>query len=120
VLLVDDEISLIEAMQKILTFEGFTVTIATSGKAALELCRTHPFQIVFLDVNMPDLNGLETFKAMRTIIPGVPVVMITGYGRSLRHLIEEARQLGVRACIDKPFKINQILETIRAVLPSVD
>jgi len=117
VLLVDDEINLMEAMQKILTLEGYQVSTAASGRQALEITRSEPFHIIFLDVNMPDLNGLDTYKELRKSRPDIPVVMITGYGRSLKPIIEEAQQLGVKACIDKPFRIRQILESIRAYVP---
>ncbi len=117
VLLVDDELNLAEAMQRILALEGFQVRTAASGHQALDLCRAVAPYIVLLDFNMQDLNGLETYRRMRAIIPEVPVVMITGYGRSLRQAIEEAHQLGVKSCIEKPFKIQQIFESIRTYVP---
>ena len=52
--------------------------------------------------------------------PVPAVVMITGYGRTLKAVVEEARSLGVRAVIDKPFKINQITEAIREIIPHAD
>lgn len=117
VLLVDDESGLLEAMSKLLELEGYRVGTAGSGWEALERCREGGWSIVFLDLNMPDLNGLDTYRRIRDINPEVPVVMITGYGRSLRQLVEEARQLGIRGCIDKPFKIQQIMEGVRAHVP---
>jgi len=120
VLLVDDEVSLIEAIEKLLMGQGYQVSTATSGQEAIELCRRENFDILFLDVNMPDLNGLETYKRLKEFISETPVVMITGYGRSLKHLIEEARQLGVKACIDKPFRIKQITDCIVSYAPHDD
>ncbi len=117
VLLVDDEASLVEAMRRILVLEGYEVRTAVSGKEAIKACQGESFDIVFLDVNMPDLNGLETYKRLREIVPGIPVVMITGYGRSLKPLIEEAIQIGVKGCIDKPFKIGQVIESIKTYVP---
>jgi CheY-like chemotaxis protein len=120
ILLVDDEVSLIEAIEKLLTGQGYQVSTASSGQEAIELCRRESFNIVFLDVNMPELNGLETYKRLKEHMPEAPVVMITGYGRSLKHLIEEARQLGVKACIDKPFRIKQITDCIMTYAPHED
>lgn len=117
ILLVDDEISLIDAMKKLLARDGYQVSAASSGKEAIELSRDTAFNIIFLDVNMPDLNGLETYKQIREIIPDAPVVMITGYGRSLKELIEEAQTLGVKDCINKPFKIQQIIKSIETYVP---
>lgn len=117
VLLVDDEISLLNAIKKLLLLEGYQVEIATSGKEAIKASSKNHFDIVFLDVNMPELNGLETYKELKKIIPDVPVVMMTGYGRSLRQLIEDALHLGVKSCIDKPFKIQRIFDTIKDHVP---
>jgi CheY-like chemotaxis protein len=117
VLLVDDETHLIEAMRKLLELEGYQVATAPGGREALRLVKASPFDIVFLDVNMPELNGLETYRQLKEIAPAASVVMITGYGRSLRHLIEEARELGVKACIDKPFRIQQVIDTVRSLVP---
>jgi CheY-like chemotaxis protein len=120
VLVVDDETILLDTLRGLLEAEGYRVRTAASGAAAIEACAAGPVSIVFLDVNMPDLDGLETYRSLLRVAPGVPVVMITGYGVSLRRLIEEALQLGVRGCIDKPFKIAQITGAIRANLPHAD
>lgn len=117
ILLVDDETHLIEAMRKLLELEGFQVATAPGGREALRLAKSSRFDIVFLDVNMPELNGLETYRHLKELAPDTAVVMITGYGRSLRHLIEEAKELGVKACIDKPFRIQQVIDTVRALVP---
>ena len=69
---------------------------------------------------MPGMNGLETFVKLGQAAPLSAVVMITGYGKTLKAVIEEARSLGVRAVIDKPFKINQITEAIREIIPHAD
>ena len=72
---------------------------------------------------MPERPPLGS-KAGRSKIgeaaPSSAVVMITGYGKTLKAVIEEARSLGVRAVIDKPFKINQITEAIREIIPHAD
>ena len=119
VLVVDDEKNLILAMRRLLSSEGYKTTTAGSGLEALSAVKETKFDIIFLDVNMPDMNGLETFKKLREVTPDSAVIMITGYGKTLKTLVEQARELGVRKVIDKPFKINQITEAIEETIPHV-
>jgi DNA-binding NtrC family response regulator len=120
VLVVDDEMNLTFAMRRLLSAEGYRTETANSGDEALLKAKEAHYDIIFLDVNMPGMNGLETFVKLGEIAPQSAVVMITGYGKTLKAVIEEARSLGVRAVIDKPFKINQITEAIRELVPHAD
>jgi two-component system nitrogen regulation response regulator GlnG len=120
VLVVDDEMNLTLAMRRLLSAEGYRTETANSGEEALRKAQEAHYDIIFLDVNMPGMNGLETFVKLGEVAPKSAVVMITGYGRTLKAVVEEARSLGVRAVIDKPFKINQITEAIREIIPHAD
>jgi DNA-binding NtrC family response regulator len=120
VLVVDDEINLTLAMRRLLSAEGYRTETANSGDEALRKVKEEHYDVVFLDVNMPGMNGLETFVKLSEASPQSAVVMITGYGKTLKAVIEEARSLGVRAVIDKPFKINQITGVIREIIPHAD
>jgi DNA-binding NtrC family response regulator len=120
VLVVDDEMNLTLAMRRLLSAEGYRTETANSGEEALHKAKESHYDIIFLDVNMPGMNGLETFVKLGQAAPSSAVVMITGYGKTLKAVIEEARTLGVRAVIDKPFKINQITEAIREIIPHAD
>lgn len=120
VLVVDDEKNLTLAMRRLLSAEGYRTETAGSGEEALEAVTETAYDIIFLDVNMPDMNGLETFKKLKKITPHSNVIMITGYGKTLKALVEEARELGVRTVIDKPFKISEITEAIREIIPHVE
>jgi two-component system nitrogen regulation response regulator GlnG len=120
VLVVDDEMNLTLAMRRLLSAEGYRTETANSGDEALKKAKETHYDVIFLDVNMPGMNGLETFVKLGEIAPRSAVVMITGYGKTLKAVIEEARSLGVRAVIDKPFKINQITDAIRQLVPHAD
>ena len=120
VLVVDDEKTLTLAMRRLLSAEGYRTDTAGSGQEALVAVKDNDYDVVFLDVNMPEMNGLETFKKLKKVSPKSAVIMITGYGKTLKALVEEARELGVREVIDKPFKINQITEAIRETIPHAE
>jgi DNA-binding NtrC family response regulator len=120
VLIVDDEKNLTQAMRRLLSAEGYRAEVAASGELALEAIKELPFDIILLDINMPGMNGLEAFKKLRKVSPKSKVIMITGYGKTLKALVEEARELGVHSIIDKPFKINQITDAIQEIIPHAD
>ena len=120
ILVVDDEKNLTLAMRRLLSAEGYSTQTAGSGGEALEVVKEKDYDLIFLDVNMPEMNGLETFKKLKKVTPKSAVIMITGYGKTLKTLVEEAMGLGVRKVIDKPFKINQITEAIREVIPHAE
>jgi CheY-like chemotaxis protein len=120
VLIVDDEKNLTLAMRRLLSAEGYRTEVAASGELALEAIKELPFDVILLDVNMPGMNGLEAFKKLRKVSPKSKVIMITGYGKTLKALVEEARELGVQSVIDKPFKINQITDAIQEIIPHAD
>jgi CheY-like chemotaxis protein len=120
ILVVDDEKNLTLAMRRLLSAEGYSTQTAGSGEEALEVVKEKDYDLIFLDVNMPEMNGLETFKKLKKVTPKSAVIMITGYGKTLKTLVEEAMGLGVRKVIDKPFKINQITEAIREVIPHAE
>ena len=120
VLIVDDEKNLTLAMRRLLSAEGYRAEVAASGELALEAIKELSFDVILLDVNMPGMNGLEAFKKIRKVSPKSNVIMITGYGKTLKALVEEACELGVHSVIDKPFKINQITEAIQEIIPHAD
>ena len=120
VLVVDDEMNLTLAMRRLLSAEGYRTETANSGEEALHKAKESHYDIIFLDVNMPGMNGLETFVKLVELSPASAVAMITGYGKTLKAVIEEARSLGVRAVIEKPFTIDRIRATIRELVPHAD
>ena len=120
VLVVDDEKNLTLAMRRLLSAEGYSTDTAGSGVIALDVVKEKKFDVIFLDVNMPDMNGLETFKKLKKVSPKSAVIMITGYGKTLKALVEEAQELGVRTVINKPFKITEITAAIREAVPHAE
>ncbi|MBS0254071.1 MAG: response regulator [Proteobacteria bacterium] len=79
ILLVDDEPYAVEALAEMLAGEGFAVSTALSGTAALELARRQHFDLLLTDVVMPDLDGIELARRMSVLSPGIGVVLMSGY-----------------------------------------
>src|SRR4051812_4607673 len=77
VLVVDDEPSNRESLERIFQREGYRVLLAESGRKALDVCRAHRVHVVVTDLMMPGMTGLELLKALETVAPDVEVVLMT-------------------------------------------
>ena len=76
ILIVEDEESFSEALSFLLTKEGFTVSVAENGRTALEVFKSEPFDLVLLDLMIPEISGTEVCRAIRTT-SSVPIIMLT-------------------------------------------
>lgn len=107
ILWVDDEIDLLRPLIIFLEQKGYNVHTAISGDEALEILKTHPFDIIFLDENMPGLTGIETLSHLKNSYPNLPVVMITKSEEEA--IMEDAIGSNISDYLIKPVKPNQIL-----------
>src|SRR6202030_4576845 len=80
ILVVDDESEIREGLELLLTSEGYGVTSAGTGESGLAKLEERPFDLLLLDVSLPDRNGLDLLKEVRRRDPGLSVVLITAYG----------------------------------------
>lgn len=110
VLLVDDDVDFAESLAELLEIRGFAVSVANSGLAALEKVREGDFDLVFLDMKMPGMNGIECLTRMRKIRPGIQVMMVTAFTHS--EFIRQAISSGAMAVLGKPVIPEEILQTI--------
>ena len=80
ILVADDEIEIVNILKKFLEHKGFEVDTALDGKVALELIKSRLYSIIFLDVNMPGLDGLDTTRRLRAegLNRATPVIAVTG------------------------------------------
>ena len=114
VLIVDDEHAICKAFEKILRLEGHTPLIAASGQEALDLARGQRPDAVFLDIQMPGMDGLETLERLQAEHAGLPVVVMTAYGTVQTAM--EAVRLGAFEYLGKPLDIDQIRSLLRRAL----
>ena len=78
ILVVDDEANLRRTVARILQRAGFDVTTAGNGTEGLALLSEHGFDLVYMDIRMPDMNGLEALKSIHATYPQLPVILFTG------------------------------------------
>lgn len=111
VLVVDDEPVVRDLFKRAMKVMGHEVVCVEDGHKAIEKVKEDSFNIVFLDMVMPGMDGLQTFKGMRELSPELPVVMMTGF--SVEEKMEEALKLGAFDCLYKPFDIAKGREVIQ-------
>lgn len=114
ILIVDDEAVIRDGLKRILNRERFMVETCASGYRAIELLNEQEFDLIVTDLKMPGMNGIEVLKAVATLQPGVPVIMITGYATV--ETAVEAMKNGAVDYITKPFAPEQFLEKVEHAL----
>lgn len=100
VLVVDDDAVVGRSFDRVLTDKGYDVNTALDGAEALNKCDEESYDVVFTDIRMPGMNGLEVARRIKEKCPWTPVVIITGYGTEENEA--EARVLGVNGFVRKP------------------
>jgi two-component system response regulator HydG len=114
VLVVDDLKSIRLTLGGILEDEGYNVVLAEDGYKAIEAAKRTPFDLVFMDIKMPGINGVQTFREIKKINPEAVVVMMTAY--SVEGLVKQALVEGAYAVVYKPFDIDDIVSVIDSAL----
>jgi two-component system response regulator YesN len=117
VILLDDEDTIIEGLQTTVAWEKYrckVVATATNGKDGLELIRKHRPDILFTDIRMPYLNGLEMLKELTGEFPRMQIIVLSGY-RDFSYA-QTALHLGVLRFLLKPSKMEEIYEALNAAM----
>ena len=117
VLVVDDQKNMRMTLAAILEDHGYDVTEVEDGYRAIEVLEQVPFDLVFMDIKMPGINGVQTFRETRKISPRPVVVMMTGF--AVEDLVKEALDEGAFSVIYKPFDMEGIIRLVESVLKSV-
>jgi signal transduction histidine kinase/CheY-like chemotaxis protein len=110
ILIVDDEVSVVQPLARLLESHGHTVSIAGDGPAALRLYRERHFDLVMSDVVMPEMGGAEFVRRLRALDPAAQVLVVTGQASSSQ--TDEMRQSGAFGVVSKPFVIEELLDAI--------
>jgi two-component system, NtrC family, nitrogen regulation response regulator NtrX len=114
ILVIDDEAEIRRSVRMILEYEGYDVVEASSGPEGLAMIEREPPDLVFLDIKMPGLDGLEALQRVRQTNESLPVVIISGHGTVSTAV--EATKLGAFDFIEKPLASERVLVTIRNAL----
>ena len=114
ILIIDDERSIRNTLKDILEFEKHQVTLAENGKVGLEAAQASTFDVIFSDIKMPEMDGIELLTALKELEIEAPVVMISGHG-NIETAVECIKK-GAFDFIEKPIDLNRLLITLRNAL----
>jgi two-component system response regulator AtoC len=116
VLVVDDDKKILFAFEQVLTRERYTcLTVSSGAEALMAVTAQHP-SVVFLDIAMPHLDGMQTLEKIKVCDPSVPVIMITGHGTMQTAI--KAMQMGAFDYLTKPLDIGKVRELTRRAIAS--
>ena len=111
ILVIDDEHAIRDALKRTLEYEGYDVTLAATGEEGVKLVDREPPDLVFLDIKMPGMDGLEVLQKLRHVVETVPFVVISGHADI--NTAVEATKLGAFDFIEKPLAEERVLVTVR-------
>jgi len=114
ILLVDDEQHIVDVVVYILEENGFEVVAALDGDSGLRLFAEEEPDLVILDLALPGIPGLELFREMRKVRPGVPVIMLTSRSDEIDRVL--GLELGADDYVTKPFSTRELAARVKAVL----
>jgi DNA-binding NtrC family response regulator len=114
ILVVDDEVEIREGLEALLTSENFQVTLADTGAAGLQKLEDNPFDLMLLDVSLPDRNGLELLREIRLRDPQLSIILITAYGSI--DMARAAFKGGAQDFITKPWSNDELVAQISVAI----
>lgn len=113
-MIVDDDISLCKTMFFVLRRKGHAVATANNGPVAIEMVKERPFDIVFMDIKMSPMDGVETYRNLKKIRPEAVVIMMTAY--AVEELVQKALRERAYGVIYKPMDMEKVLVIIEEAM----
>jgi excisionase family DNA binding protein len=112
-LVIDDDQGICDLLNEIVSENGFYMTCIGNGEDALELLKRQHYDLVFLDLILPGISGVEVLKSIKQNYKGTAVVIITGYGDD--PIASEAISMGPQLMMRKPFNVADVIEVLNMV-----
>ena len=113
ILIIDDEKDICGLLERYLRRRGFYPFSSQTGRQGLEMVKQEKFDVVLLDLRLPDMNGLNVLRHIKKIRPRLKVIMISAFADA--PVREKAVSLGAACIVDKPFKQEEIFKIIKKV-----
>lgn len=117
ILVVEDDENIAEVMEKLLRDDGYHPFVVENGEQALEIIHSETPDLVLLDINLPDINGLDILKKVRQS-SFLPMIVVSGFGKERDRVI--ALESGADDYLSKPFSTEELLARVKALLRRVE
>jgi DNA-binding NtrC family response regulator len=114
VLVIDDEVATRDLLSDILNDAGYLVEVAKNGKEAIKKCKKEPFDVALIDIELPDIKGIELLNTLKQIRPGLIRIIITGHP-SIENAVKSVNEKADGYLL-KPINIEEMLEMIKKIL----
>lgn len=111
IFVVDDDMDVADSLVELLDFCGHLVTVSYSGTEAIEIFAQQDFDLVFMDIMMPGMNGVESFIEFKKLKPHAKVFLMTGF--SVQNLLDQAAEEGVAGVLHKPIAVETLLSKLQ-------
>ncbi len=111
ILVMDDEKTVQESLKIILEYQGYQVSLANTAAEGFSLIQNNDFDLLILDLKMPDMDGFEILKSVRNKFPGLKVILITGYGTL--DIARQALAMGALYYFDKPIDLDRFITRVK-------
>lgn len=111
ILVVDDNKDFADVFCDILKANNYKAACCYGGRQALELVKDNTFDIIFLDIRMPDMDGIQTLKEIKKLRSDTAVIIMTGY--SVDEMVHKALEAKASEIIYKPFEIEKVLSLLK-------
>jgi CheY-like chemotaxis protein len=118
ILVVDDDLHVKKFFASVLTKAGYSVHEASNGVEAKAALQNNVFDLMILDLNMPEVDGFEVLQFARAKIPNLKIIVASGFMQGI--MLQAAKQFGAVAALDKPVEIGLLLSTVRKAMESAE
>ena len=116
VLVVDADEAVRRSAHSLMYRLGATVETAHDAAEAIALARQTPYSTALVDIRLPDMEGHDVYCRLREVQPGLPIILMTGFGYDPTHAIVKARRDGLQSVLYKPFRVDRLIEAVELAL----
>jgi CheY-like chemotaxis protein len=115
ILIVDDDADICRFLTTVLELLGYQVLAAGSGEEAILIAQEKACQIAFIDIKLPNIDGLETLLRLKEINPDILTVMMTAFRQEGKEVLDKAQAASAITCLYKPFELSEVTDLVRQI-----